>query len=362
MLKKPKKARLLLIGGGLQHALLLKYWSLNGAHHPENTLDIELIAEDSILPYSPMLPDLLSGHCSSRDCSIDLRHLCTSAGARYTEGRVRKFSAANRQITLSNGQQHTADLISLDTGELDSGGENITEELMYAFPQTHFYRRWQHFKSLLMPAQTVSIAVLGNNERAVEIALALRQQERKPLKIHLLYKSEHLLPQQGFSLQQRARAELNTAGITLHPGFNLRSIDQRHQGLCVIAPDRALSVSAAIVCDHSAPPLWLQHCGLELNENTELKHNEFGQAEDYENIFICPVNTTAFDPKLAQNIEKQARSAPLNRLNTIKVIQNTIKNGRHHTLIHTVVGSFKSQLLWRWQHYRERRIVRRLNR
>lgn len=362
MLKKTKKTRLLLIGGGLQHALLLKYWSLNGAHHPENTLDIELIAEDSILPYSPMLPDLLSGHCSSRDCSIDLRHLCTSAGARYTEGRVRKFSAASRQITLNNGQQYTADLISLDTGELGSGDENIAEELMYIFPQTHFYRRWQYVKSQLNPTQTTDIAVLGNNERAIEIALALRQQKHTPLKVHLLYKSEHLLPQQSFSLQQKIRAELKAADITLHSGFNPRSIDQRHQGLCVIAPDRALSVSTAIVCDHCAPPLWLQHCGLELNEHSELKRNPFGQAKGYENIFICPANTIAFDPKLAQNIEKQARSTPLNRLSIIKGVQNTIKNGRRHTLIHTVVGSFKSQLLWRWQHYRERRTVRQLNR
>lgn len=118
MTHPPQKKRLLLIGGGIQHALLLKYWSLNGSHSPADTLDIELISEDSILPYPALLTDLMSGHCNSRDGSIDLRYLCTRAGARYIEGRVLKFSAETREMSLNNGQQYSGDLISLDNPAL----------------------------------------------------------------------------------------------------------------------------------------------------------------------------------------------------------------------------------------------------
>lgn len=360
----PVKTRLLLIGGGIQHAQLLKYWSLNGSHSPANFIDIELIAEEAVLPYSPMFADLMAGHCSSRDCSIDLRHLCTTAGARYIEGRVVKFSAASRQVSLQNGQQYHGDLISLDTSEIGDSSEDAPFGQFNLSPRTSFYRQWQHFKSHPALAHHCDLAIIGDSEHAVETALALRQQSTAKARftIHLLYADTHLLPLQNFTMQQKARDELDAAGITLHPGFKLRGIDQRHEGVCVIAPDRALSARAAIICDQPQTPLWLQHCGLAINEQGELTRNEYGQAEGQEKIFICPANNPSFDKQLANNIERQAQTAPLKKISASKHRQNTIKNGQGYTLARSIFGAFKSQYLWRWQQFRQRQFVRWINR
>lgn len=364
MIDTPAKTRLLLIGGGIQHAQLLKFWSLNAPNNPGNTVDIALIAEEAVVPYLPMFADLMAGHCNSRDCSIDLRHLCTSAGARYIEGRVVKFSAATRQVSLQNGQQYHGDLISLDASELGENSEDAPFGQFNLSPRTSFYRQWQHFKSHPALTHRCDLAIIGDSEHAVETALALRQHSTAQTRftIHLLYADAHLLPQQNFTMQQKARDELDAAGITLHPGFKLRSIDKRHEGVCVIAPDRALSARAAIICDRPQTPLWLEHCGLALNQHGELTRNEYGQAESYAGIFICPTNDPTFDKQLAKNIERQAHSVPLKKLTKSKHTQNTIKNGQGYTLAHSIFGAFKSHYLWRWQQFRQRRIVRWLNR
>lgn len=355
------KKRLLLIGGGIEHALLLKHWALNGHHSPANYLDIELIAEEPILLYPAMLSDLIAGHCTVRDCCIDLRHLCTAAGARYVEGRPISLSAETQTVTLNNGQIYRGDLISLDPYAFSDDSSDEPNFIQLS-PNTHFYRSWQHVKNQRVDTITSDIAVIGCDEQAIELALALSQDSPKNtvLKIHLLYRGEHILPEQNFALQQKVRTELSRAGINLHPGFKIRTIDKRHSGLCIIAADRALSVNAAIGCQRTDVPPWLKHSGLPLSDKQGLISNEYGQAGHFNNIFILQEKAEMNSRWLAKNIQRQAQSTALKK-RPARAPQKTIKSGHRSCLLSSLACCMNSKFLWRLQGFKQRRTVRRLN-
>ncbi|MEM7258788.1 MAG: selenide, water dikinase, partial [Pseudomonadota bacterium] len=75
---------LLFIGGGHTHALVIRSLAMK----PINGVRITLVSEQTLTPYSGMLPGFVAGHYTFEEAHIDLNRLCQWANVRYISGRV----------------------------------------------------------------------------------------------------------------------------------------------------------------------------------------------------------------------------------------------------------------------------------
>ena len=80
---------LVFIGGGHTHALVIKQFGMK----PLPGVRLTLISEQTLTPYSGMLPGFVAGHYSYLDAHIDLNRLCQWANVRFLRGTVTGIDA-----------------------------------------------------------------------------------------------------------------------------------------------------------------------------------------------------------------------------------------------------------------------------
>ena len=80
---------LVFIGGGHTHALVIKQFGMK----PIAGVRLTLISEQTLTPYSGMLPGFVAGHYSYLDAHIDLNRLCQWANVRFIRGTVSGIDA-----------------------------------------------------------------------------------------------------------------------------------------------------------------------------------------------------------------------------------------------------------------------------
>ena len=100
--------KLLLIGGGHSHIEVIRRF----ARQPMRDVQLTLVNPTPNAPYSGMLPGLIAGHYSFRQCHIDLPALTRSAGCRFVESAI-------------NGVHADAKLAFCKTGETLAYGVNV---------------------------------------------------------------------------------------------------------------------------------------------------------------------------------------------------------------------------------------------
>ena len=83
----PHKKDLRLIGGGHSHIAVIKKLGMR----PIPGIRVTLISNNTLTPYSGMLPGLIAGHYTFEDCHIDLRKLCQWAGVRFVCSEVQRI-------------------------------------------------------------------------------------------------------------------------------------------------------------------------------------------------------------------------------------------------------------------------------
>ena len=103
---------LVFIGGGHTHALVIKQLGMK----PIAGVRITLISEQTLTPYSGMLPGFVAGHYSFLDAHIDLNRLCQWAGVRYIRGTVTGVDSDTNTIQVNSGLKVTYDQLSIDVG------------------------------------------------------------------------------------------------------------------------------------------------------------------------------------------------------------------------------------------------------
>jgi NADH dehydrogenase FAD-containing subunit len=109
---------LLLIGGGHTHALLL----LHARRHFPADARLVMVSPERFVPYSGMLPGLVSGHYRYRDCHIDLAHLCREANVELIYDRVTGLDLDDKAAITSAGQRVAFDLGDLAVAVEDAEG------------------------------------------------------------------------------------------------------------------------------------------------------------------------------------------------------------------------------------------------
>ena len=292
---------LVLIGGGHTHALVIKSLAMK----PIPDVRLTLVSEQTLTPYSGMLPGYIAGHYSLAETHIDLNRLCQWANVRWIKGRVSHIDPDSRQV-VADGRLVTYDKLSIDIGSTpDLSVPGAAQYAVGVKPVSHFNHAWE---KLLIQASVgdgranqdsnqvggsqlnSSIAgvrdwgVIGAGAGGVELILAMahRLGAQSSIRFHLIFSGQKILKGYPPRLIARAEQALQQHGVQLHSEFRVQRVLE--DGL-QSADGQVLSLDQSISCTGAAAAPWLGETGIELSDTGFLAVNQFLQTLSHDNIF-----------------------------------------------------------------------------
>jgi selenide,water dikinase len=167
--------KLLLIGGGHSHVEVIRRFARQRA----TNLHVTLVSPTTHTPYSGMLPGLIAGHYSYRQCHIDLPALARTAGCRYVAAGINGLHADAKLAFCDNGEAIEYDVASIDIGSTPAtlGIAGAARHGLKVKPTERFLTAWD---AVLERARNRSlrdgfrIVMAGGGAAGVEVLLAIR--------------------------------------------------------------------------------------------------------------------------------------------------------------------------------------------
>lgn len=293
--------RLVLIGGGHTHALVLN--ALRSA--PLRDVAVSVINPGKTAPYSGMLPGFVAGHYDRGQLDIDLQQLCSWVGATLIEGKACAMHPSARSITLEGGQELAFDVASFDVGitsrmeRLDGFERHATP----AKPLGPFADRWNAF---LSNALTPRIAVIGGGVAGSELAMAMAHgchAAGKVAQISLLDRGT-LLSALSPTARRKTYAALKRRNVTLRDHVAIASVQK---GGVVLESTEVIRADFIVGAAGATPHPWIAQTGLDLHQGY-IKVDPFLQSS-VRNVFAvgdCAHMVDAPRPKAGVYAVRQA--------------------------------------------------------
>lgn len=157
--------RLLLLGGGHAHALVL----LKLRNFISKNLEVVLVSPEPVHTYSGMVPGVIAGHYAVAEAQIDLVRLAREAAAEFIRGRVLRLDPAGKRAILADGDALDYDLASLNLGSVPGGP---AADAIGVKPFEPFMAGWR--KLLDAGPRAPRVAVVGAGAAGVELAMAMK--------------------------------------------------------------------------------------------------------------------------------------------------------------------------------------------
>jgi len=250
---KATRHTLILAGAGHAHLVAMRGWIDNGFRPPRGTI---LLSPNSHAWYSGMMPGLVAGRFTQKQCAIELAPLCKACGVDLMIGEIATLEAVSRKVQLLDKRELVYDHLSLNVGSvppqpsLNDGTINVAP----AKPFAAFNNHWQAWRERNEPMQ---LAVLGGGAAAFELALALHQS--LPQAQLSLICSGDLLDGYSPGLRKRASKILHKRGIDLRQGTR---VDCIADGWLLSNKQRIQSTDALVIATGAAPQPWQSDSGL----------------------------------------------------------------------------------------------------
>ena len=263
----PIRKRIVLIGGGHTHVLVLRAFGMQ----PEPGVGLTLIAKELDAPYSGMLPGWVAGHYTEDQCTIDVVRLARFADARLVHGEAIGVDRAKRQVHVRGRPPIGYDILSIDTGitPLLEGIEGAEDFALSVKPVSTFGPRWKGvLQDAVSPQGPRRFVVVGTGAAGFELVLGIRHRllvEAPKVGIDArgygfgLIGSGELLPTLNATARARARRALADAGIDLIEGDAAVAVEKT----CVrLASGRVAPADATLITTKAAAPAWLRQTDL----------------------------------------------------------------------------------------------------
>lgn len=405
MPKPPLIQRIVLLGGGHTHALILEAW----IRSPITGVQLTLISDVALTPYSGMLPGHVAGFYSYRDCHINLQRLTQIAGVSLVQDQGVGLDLVNNQVLCQEHPPVPFDVLSIDIGSTPRIPHlpGATEWGVAVKPVATFLTVWQRWLEALpaVPGEQTfptpvdgpdccnppdSVGIIGGGVGGVELALAIQtrwqQMEMDPVTIHLFQRGSMLLSHQSPAVRRMMMRILEQHQIQVHLHADVRQLQSSGPGLPVRVEwaeglwktcDRIFWVTDATA------PAWLQTTGLALDAKGFIAVGNTLQSLSHPQVFACGdiaamqpmpcpkagVFAVRQAPTLWKNLQRLVRGQPLQPYRPQKRYLSLIGTGlmpnRSGQLQPTAIatwGSFclgPSPWLWCWKDYIDRRFMRR---
>ncbi len=154
--------RVLLIGGGHAHALVLKHLEKSPLHDAA----VSIVSPHREQIYSGMVPGYVAGHYARDEITIDTARLAARSGTEFLPGAVTLLDPGRRTARLQDGRQLSYDIASLNVGSLTDASLRGAEHALPVKPLDRFLRE-------VRMARGTRTAIIGGGTAGAELAMAL---------------------------------------------------------------------------------------------------------------------------------------------------------------------------------------------
>ncbi|MHC5770010.1 MAG: FAD-dependent oxidoreductase [Nostoc sp.] len=394
---QPIVKKLVLIGGGHSHAIVMKMFGMK----PLTGVNLTLITTASETAYSGMLPGHIAGLYSHSECHIDLRPLANFAQAQLYIDTVVALDLKNNKVLCANGLAVDFDVLSIDIGSTPAilSVSGAAEYAIAAKPVSQLLEHWHQLVAGVgkNPQEPISIAIVGGGAGGVELALSMQsylhkilhqtQQPIQNLEIHLFHRGHELMPNYHQSVRHQLQQILTKRGIKLHLG----------ETVCKIAPtthnetkevfEIKCESGLTIECNkifwvtQASAPEWLKNAGLGTDEQGFILVEDTLQSQTRPQIFAAgDIATMVNHPRpkagvfavrqgkpLFENLQQILLGKPLKSYKPQKQYLSLIGTGDGRAMSATgnayaTRGIFTlppHKLLWRYKDWIDRRFMER---
>jgi len=274
---------LVFVGGGHAHALVIDQLG----KRPIRDTRITLISEQTLTPYSGMLPGFVAGHYSYNDAHIDLDQLCQWANVRFICGSVTGIDSDSNTIHVDSQHSVQYDVLSIDIGSTpDLSVPGAREFATGVKPVSHFGSLWQQLLEASENTSAEQWGVVGAGAGGVELVLGManRLKENNQLAFHLAFSSPRVLPGYPEKVVACAEAALSRYNVTLHSECRVAEVQE--SGL-LAADGRRIALNKSIWCTGAAAAKWLKETGLLLSDKGFILVNSYLQSDSHNNVFAA---------------------------------------------------------------------------
>ena len=364
--------RLVLAGGGHSHVEVLRRFG----DEPMADIEVVLVSPAADTPYSGMLPGLVAGHYSWRDCHIDLDALTRHAGAKFRQTCVTGIDPAQRHIICDSGLVLDWDVLSLDIGSVPpcGGVSGATQFGVAVKPVDRFLAAWD---GILERAgvDPLRLVVVGGGAGGVELGLAMHHRLAstpgvRPCDVTLVTQAETIVPEMAAGARRRLRAALSHHGIGLIAGIAVCAVDA--EGL-TLSNGARVPADVVVWTTGAAAPLWLRDTGLALDEGGFVEVDEFLQSASHPGVFATGdvaahrdarvpksgVYAVRQGPPLAANLRLALEAQPLRPWQPQRRTLALLSTGDARAVAAWGGWSAEGAWVWRWKHHIDTRFMRR---
>jgi NADH dehydrogenase FAD-containing subunit len=313
--------QLVLLGAGPGHLQVLAQL----AEHPLIGVRITLVSPNTRQVHARMLAGFIAGHHSLDDCSIPIEPLVRRTGVRWLQRGVSALNTRAKLVELDDGNQLHYDWLSVNTGpvqnreQIDRGLPGARENGMFVHPVENFIGLWPKLAEM-GAARALRIAVIGGDDLAMEIAMAVRQ--RLPNAALTLIVGEGA-PGARFpaALQQRLREIIRARRITVIRDSAVRITE----GAVHLGCGADLVCDVPLIAGEAGAAAWLRLAELQRDAHGSVATDVFQRSLSHPDVFVSdeeyfraghegPQSDSAglgSGPNLAHNLAAALCSGPL---------------------------------------------------
>ena len=273
-----KQLHLVLVGGGHAQIAVLKSLAMK----PIDGLQITLITDVLMAPYSGMLPGYLEGIWSFDEMHIDLARLASFAGADIITSPVSAIDGHNKIISIKDRPPLRYDICAINVGAVPSI-ERIKGADTHAIavkPIAHLLAK--------MPvniADRTRINIIGAGVAGIEIAFALSKRfESQHIDLHIFSRSKTLLanmPPKAGGIIDKLAMERN---IKVHHGVEIKEITSKS----LITTDKEVYPSGLnLIVTGVKPAPFVASLSDGLDNDGFISVDTSLQSPIYEGLFAC---------------------------------------------------------------------------
>ena len=314
---------LVLLGGGHAHVLAIRDFAMR----PIPGVRITLISEQTLTPYSGMLPGYIAGHYGFSETHIDLNQLCQRCGVRWIPARANGLDLAAQRVLLDDSAPVSFDWLSLDTGSRpDTSTVGAAQHAVGVKPVSGFAARWEHLLKQVHhhDGAPLSVGIVGAGAGGVELSLAIahRLRDVNGLQLHLIFPGDAPLDDYPPRVVAAVESALRQHRVRLHPGFR---VDRVHADAVEDNAGRRVDLDHTLWCTAASAPAWPGEAGLTTDARGFVTVDAYLRSVSHPSVFAAgDIAHMPFDPRpkagvyavrqapwLTDNLRRAATGQPL---------------------------------------------------